>query len=241
VLGLVFHFLIATSAAAVYVGAAVRWRSLARRPSCGGRRSAWSSSGPCTMVWCHYLPRRRARVLWRRLANLVFAHIFCIGLPIAFVTNRSFVHVRPRSPHHVPSRSRSRVCSRRACTEAISARPSDSTGVSSGSRSTREWLDGTCSFGAVRDVPDVRSGGDTDGDGGRGRRDRLQHGPRGTGSRRVPGGPSPRSVSGERSWSRPACGSKPRWHGRAEVARSTSGTRLAQRGAGHGRRLGVGE
>jgi hypothetical protein len=90
VLGLVFHFLIATSAAAVYVGAAVRWRSLARRPVLWG-----PPFGLVVFGTMHYgvvplsaAPKGTSSVA--TLANLVFAHIFCIGLPIAFVTNRSF-------------------------------------------------------------------------------------------------------------------------------------------------------
>jgi len=75
--------------AAVYVGAAVRWRRLLVGPSCGAAVRPGRLRDHA--LWCGAtICRAEGTSSVATLANLVFAHIFCIGLPIAFVTNRSF-------------------------------------------------------------------------------------------------------------------------------------------------------
>jgi hypothetical protein len=88
--GMVFHFTIATSAAAVYVMAALKWRALAEMPAVWG-----PLFGLVVFAVMHYgvVPLSAApksATSSSALANLLFAHVCCVGLPIAFITNRSF-------------------------------------------------------------------------------------------------------------------------------------------------------
>jgi hypothetical protein len=88
-LGLFLHFVIATGAAAVFVLASLQLPALLRRPF------VW---GPIyglvvlivmnTVVVPLSLVRRAPLALNAGLVNLIFAHIFCVGLPIALAARR---------------------------------------------------------------------------------------------------------------------------------------------------------
>jgi hypothetical protein len=96
--GMVFHFTIATSAAAVYVMAALKWLALAEMPAVWG-----PLFGLVVFAVMHYgvVPLSAApksTTSSSALANLLFAHVCCVGLPIAFITNRSFAMADPGGP-----------------------------------------------------------------------------------------------------------------------------------------------
>jgi hypothetical protein len=98
VLGMVFHFSIATTAAAVYVIAAGRWRALAQMPAVWG-----PLFGLVVFAVMHYgvVPLSaapRSSTTPGVLANLIFAHVCCVGLPIAFITNRSYAMAARAGP-----------------------------------------------------------------------------------------------------------------------------------------------
>lgn len=88
-LGLVLHFVIAYTAATVYVLASLRLPLLVRRASLCGM-----TYGLIVMVFMQavVLPLAGFRAGFPSgvgLANLTFAHLFCVGLPIGLATKRA--------------------------------------------------------------------------------------------------------------------------------------------------------
>lgn len=96
-LGLLLHFVIATGATAVFVVASLRVPALLRQPLV---------SGPIygivvfivmnAVVLPLSLVRRGPMTLNAGFVNLVFAHIFLVGLPIALVASRVLLVRRTR-------------------------------------------------------------------------------------------------------------------------------------------------
>jgi hypothetical protein len=87
-LGLALHFFIATSAAACFVLASLEWPVLVRRPFLCG-----AAFGLAVFVFMNFivLPLSAFRVRPMSalvFSNLVFAHIFFVGLPIALLARR---------------------------------------------------------------------------------------------------------------------------------------------------------
>jgi hypothetical protein len=88
-LGLGFHFLIAIGAAATYYGLSLKIPALVKRPALCG-----PLFGIAVLVFMHYgvvaisaIPLRPFGTA--SLINQLFAHIFCVGLPIAYMTRRA--------------------------------------------------------------------------------------------------------------------------------------------------------
>jgi len=86
-LGLVFHFIVAIGAAAVFYAISVKVPMVLRRPFVWG-----PIYGLGVFVFMHYLvvpmsaaPRQPPLAL-APLVNLLFSHIFFVGIPIALVT-----------------------------------------------------------------------------------------------------------------------------------------------------------
>jgi hypothetical protein len=95
--GLFLHFVIATGAAATFVFASFRLPALLRRPFLWG-----AIYGIVVLIVMNRiivpmsLVRRAPFALDAGFVNLVFAHIFFVGIPIAFVASR-FLLVRRTS------------------------------------------------------------------------------------------------------------------------------------------------
>lgn len=96
-LGLAIHLCVATTVSAVFMLAARRWPLLTRR---------WMLSGACyglgVYVFMYHvvLPLSAAgspAFAWALFANALFAHIFCVGLPIAFIARRRTQGGPPRA------------------------------------------------------------------------------------------------------------------------------------------------
>jgi hypothetical protein len=92
-LGLFLHFVIATGAAAVFMVASMRLPALLRRPF------AWGPIyGLVVLIVMNRVVvplsfvRRAPFALNAGFVNLVAAHIFCVGIPIAFVASRMLSH-----------------------------------------------------------------------------------------------------------------------------------------------------
>ncbi len=89
-LGVVFHFLIAVSAAAVFYGISRRFPTLLRRPLLSG-----AAYGIGVFLFMHYLvvplsaAPRQPPIERFALLNLIFSHVFFVGIPIAIVTARA--------------------------------------------------------------------------------------------------------------------------------------------------------
>jgi hypothetical protein len=88
VLGLALHFFIATSAAACYVLASRTWPVLVRRPFLCG-----AAFGLAVFVVMNFLVLPLSAFRVRPMStlvfgNLVFAHVFFVGLPIALMARR---------------------------------------------------------------------------------------------------------------------------------------------------------
>ncbi len=88
-LGLALHFFIAIVAAACYFGASLKWPVLIRRPFLCG-----AAFGLAVFFFMQYvvlpLSDYRVRPLPRSLfINGIVAHVFFVGLPIAFFARRS--------------------------------------------------------------------------------------------------------------------------------------------------------
>jgi hypothetical protein len=87
--GLFLHFVIATGAAATFVFASLRLPALLRRPFVWG-----SIYGIVVLIVMNRIivpvsfVRRAPFALDAGFVNLVFAHIFFVGIPIAFVARR---------------------------------------------------------------------------------------------------------------------------------------------------------
>ena len=90
VLGVLFQFIIAIGAAAVFYFLAVRLPAVLRRPWLWG-----PAYGVGVFVFMHYLvvplsaAPRQPPLSAEALANLLFSHIFFVGIPIALVTSRA--------------------------------------------------------------------------------------------------------------------------------------------------------
>lgn len=91
-LGIGFHFLIATGAAAVFYVLAAKRPSLLKRPFISG-----ALFGVAVFFFMHYgvvaisaAPKRPFATI--DFINQIFAHVFCVGIPIALLTQRA----RPR-------------------------------------------------------------------------------------------------------------------------------------------------
>jgi hypothetical protein len=89
-LGCLLHFLIATGAAAVFYGMSVKLPIVLRKPLIWG-----AVFGVGVFVFMHYLvvplsaaPKQHPLTAGA-LLNLIFSHIFFVGIPIALVTSRS--------------------------------------------------------------------------------------------------------------------------------------------------------
>jgi hypothetical protein len=87
-LGLGLHVFIATSVTTVFVLASRRWTLLTRRwMGCG----VLYGLGVYVFMYYVVLPLSasgRPAFAWATLANALFAHTFCVGLPIAFIARR---------------------------------------------------------------------------------------------------------------------------------------------------------
>lgn len=88
-LGVGFHFLIATGAAAAYYALSFKIPALVKRPALCG-----PLFGLAVLFFMHYgvvaisaIPMRPFGTA--NFINQVFAHIFCVGLPIAYMTRRA--------------------------------------------------------------------------------------------------------------------------------------------------------
>ena len=88
-LGVGFHFLVATGAAATYYALSLKIPVLTKRPAICG-----PLFGLGVLFFMHYgvvamsaIPKRPFGTA--NFINQVFAHIFCVGLPIAFMTRRA--------------------------------------------------------------------------------------------------------------------------------------------------------
>lgn len=96
-LGLFLHFVIATGAAAVFVVASLQLPALLRRPFLWG-----PIYGIVVLIVMNRvvvplsLVRRAPLALNAGFINLVAAHIFCVGIPIAFVASRKLLVRRTR-------------------------------------------------------------------------------------------------------------------------------------------------
>jgi hypothetical protein len=96
-LGLFLHFVIATGAAAVFVAASLQLPVLLRRPFLWG-----PIYGIVVLIVMNRvvvplsLVRRAPLALNAGFINLVAAHIFCVGIPIAFVASRMLLVRRTR-------------------------------------------------------------------------------------------------------------------------------------------------
>jgi hypothetical protein len=99
-LGLGLHYFIATSAAAVYTLASLRLGVLTRRPFLCGALFGLVVYAVMQFVVLPLSAFRSApppppgTVNWG-LVNLLLAHIFCVGLPIALSTRQAFRRVHP--------------------------------------------------------------------------------------------------------------------------------------------------
>lgn len=89
-LGIALHFLIAISAAAVFYALSLKWTILLRKPLLWG-----PVYGMGVFLFMHDLvvPLSAAPVqppaAASALLNLIFSHIFFVGIPIAWVTSRA--------------------------------------------------------------------------------------------------------------------------------------------------------
>lgn len=91
-LGVIFHFIIAVGAAAVFFAVALRAPILIRRPFLSG-----TIFGVGLYLFMQYIvvplsavPRNaNARFSWMDLASALFAHIVLVGIPIALIARHS--------------------------------------------------------------------------------------------------------------------------------------------------------
>ena len=85
-LGVFFHFVIATGAAAVFYALSVKLPMILRRPFLWG-----PMYGAGVFLFMHYVvvplsaAPKQGPLSARGLANLLFSHIFFVGIPIALV------------------------------------------------------------------------------------------------------------------------------------------------------------
>ena len=82
-LGLLFHFIIAFVATAIYDAASRRWESLVRRPLAGG-----AAYGVAVYLFMNAVVLPLSRVgfrmpPWYQILTMIDIHIVCVGLPIA--------------------------------------------------------------------------------------------------------------------------------------------------------------
>ena len=89
-LGVLFHFGIAMGAAAVFYALSTKFPMVLRQPL------VWGAAYGVGVFWfMHYVvvplsaTPRQPPLAARGLANLLFSHIFFVGIPIAWVTKRS--------------------------------------------------------------------------------------------------------------------------------------------------------
>jgi len=90
-IGVLCHFTIAIGAAAVFYAASLRLTFLFERPFVFG-----PAFGICVYLVMHYVvrplsavPPRTVPVTHIELANLLFAHLFFVGLPVALMARKS--------------------------------------------------------------------------------------------------------------------------------------------------------
>jgi uncharacterized membrane protein YagU involved in acid resistance len=88
-LGVFFHFVIAIGAAAVFYGLSAKLPMVLRRPLLWG-----AVYGIGVFLFMHFVvvplsaTPRQPPLSARALANLLFSHVFFVGIPIAWVTRR---------------------------------------------------------------------------------------------------------------------------------------------------------
>jgi hypothetical protein len=88
-LGVLLHFTIATAAAATFYYASLKLRFLVQRPLLWG-----PLYGVAIFFFMHYLivplsaTPRQPQTSLTSIANLLFSHIFFVGIPIALITGR---------------------------------------------------------------------------------------------------------------------------------------------------------
>ena len=88
-LGVAFHFVVAIGAAAVFYVLSAKLPMVLRHPLLWG-----AVYGIAVFLFMHYLvvplsaAPRQSPLSARALANLLFSHIFFVGIPIALVTRR---------------------------------------------------------------------------------------------------------------------------------------------------------
>lgn len=89
-LGVLFHFTIAISAAAVFYLLTRTWKWPLRAPSPAG-----AIYGLAVFLFMHYLvvpmsaAPKQPPATAASLANLIFSHVFFVGIPIALITRRA--------------------------------------------------------------------------------------------------------------------------------------------------------
>jgi hypothetical protein len=89
-LGVVLHFFIATAAAAVFYALSVKLTILLHKPLVWG-----PLYGMGVFLFMHYVvvplsrTPKQAPATAADLANLIFSHVFFVGIPIAWITSRA--------------------------------------------------------------------------------------------------------------------------------------------------------
>jgi hypothetical protein len=89
-LGVVFHFIIALGAAAVFYALSLKLPMVLRRPLLWG-----AIYGVGVFLFMHYVvvamsaAPKQPRLAIPAVANLLFSHIFFVGIPIALIISRS--------------------------------------------------------------------------------------------------------------------------------------------------------
>ena len=89
--GLMFHFVIAFAAAAVYVAASRRWRLLLARPVACGIAYGVTVYAVMQLVVLPLSRATRGTPTVRSIAMMIGIHIVCVGLPIAFAARRTML------------------------------------------------------------------------------------------------------------------------------------------------------
>jgi hypothetical protein len=89
-LGYAVHFFVALSAAAVYIAAAIRWPSIARRPFVWGPLFGIGLYLFMNAVVIPLSATAKGSYSVAGVVNQLFAHIVLVGLPIALIARRRF-------------------------------------------------------------------------------------------------------------------------------------------------------